>query len=264
MNTTDLRTRRPLGRTGLSTSRVALSGGYKIPARGVERAYHEYGINHFYWEGRKPGMGEALRPLLKARREGIVLAIQSYDHIGFWLRGSVERALRALGTDHAEILYLGYFNRMPPRRLLEVAQALKDEGKIRFLGITGHNRAFHGALSHEDDSAFDVQMIRYNAAHRGAEEEIFAALPAATPGVVTYTATRWGKLLQASKMPAGEAPLTAADCYRFVLSHPAVDCCLAGPRTEAEMDEGLAALELGPLTPDELSRIRRIGDHVHG
>jgi hypothetical protein len=30
------------------------------------------------------------------------------------------------------------------------------------------------------------------------------------------------------------------------------------------MDEGLCALAEGPLGDDELARIRRIGDHVHG
>ena len=65
-------------------------------------------------------------------------------------------------------------------------------------------------------------------------------------------------------MPKGEQPLSAAECYRFVLSNPAVDICLTGPRNEQEMLDGLTALEQGPLTEDELNRIRKIGDHVHG
>ncbi|HDT12909.1 MAG TPA: aldo/keto reductase, partial [Candidatus Aminicenantes bacterium] len=68
----------------------------------------------------------------------------------------------------------------------------------------------------------------------------------------------------AKKMPAGEAPPTAADCYRFVLSHPAVDVCMSGARTVEQMRENLAALEGGPMTGEELERMRRIGDHVHG
>ena len=82
--------------------------------------------------------------------------------------------------------------------------------------------------------------------------------------MVSYTATSWGKLLKASRMPPGKRPLTPAECYRFVLSHPAVDCCLAGPRTEAEMDEGLAALARGQLSAEEMERIRRLGAFVHG
>jgi len=109
-----------------------------------------------------------------------------------------------------------------------------------------------------------VLQVRYSAAHRGAENEVFEGLPAARPGISTYTATRWGKLLRAKNMPPGEAPVTAAECYRFALSHPAVDVCMAGPKTEQQMLEGLLALSQGPLDSTEMERVRRIGDHVHG
>ncbi len=260
----DLRARRVLGRTGLEVSRIGLAGGYKIPAGAVEKAIAEYGINYFYWETRKPGMGAALRSLSVRDRQSIVIAVQTYDHIGFWLRGSVEKALRELAIDHVDILLLGWFNRMPAKRVLDATARLKDEGKISFLGVTGHNRKFHGMLAHQPDSPIDVLQIRYSAAHRGAEDEVFKGLFKNRPGITTYTATRWGKLLKANKMPPGEKPLTAAECYRFVLSHPAVDVCLAGPRTEQEMDEGLLALDAGPLSGEEMERIRRIGEHVHG
>ena len=70
--------------------------------------------------------------------------------------------------------------------------------------------------------------------------------------------------IDARRMPPGERPLTPAECYRFVLSNPAVDVCLSGPRSEREMEEGLRALADGPLGPDDMERARRIGDHVHG
>lgn len=67
-------------------------------------------------------------------------------------------------------------------------------------------------------------------------------------------------------MPAGETPLSAADCYRFVLSHPAVDVCLCGPKNIDQMRTALSALEGGPMSSEEMARARRIGDHVrrHG
>jgi predicted aldo/keto reductase-like oxidoreductase len=81
---------------------------------------------------------------------------------------------------------------------------------------------------------------------------------------VVFTATRWGKLLDPKKMPPGEKPPTAADCYRFVLSHPAVDVCMSGAKTLEQMRQNLAVLDTGPMSEDELARMRRIGDHVHG
>jgi aryl-alcohol dehydrogenase-like predicted oxidoreductase len=264
MSAADLTEHRTLGRTGLRVSRIGLSGGYKAPAIAVDRAFHEYGINFFYWARRMPGMKQSLRKMVGSIRDRIVIAIQSYDPTGLWTRHSAEKALKELGTDYVDIFLLGYFNKMPRARVLEAAARLKEAGKIRFLGITSHNRRFHGELAQDETSPFDVQMIRYNAAHRGAERDVFENLPANKPGFVTYTATRWGQLLSEKKMPPGERPLTASECYRFALSHPAVDLCLAGPRTEAEMDGGLLALADGPLSDDDLARIRRIGDHVHG
>jgi aryl-alcohol dehydrogenase-like predicted oxidoreductase len=263
MNRLNFLERAVLGRTGLQVSRIGLAGGYKAPEKAVERAFHEHGINYFYWELRRPGMKAALKKLAGARRGELVIAVQSYDHLGFWLRRSLERALRALKVDQVDILFLGYVSRMPGKRLLDEAARLREQGRFRFLGMTGHNRVFHGEMARREDSPFDVHMVRYNAAHRGAETDVFRDLAPVRPGITTYTATRWGRLLDARKMPPGEKPLSAAECYRFVLSHPAVDLCLAGPRTEQEMDEGLRALEQGPLSAEEMERICRIGDHVH-
>ena len=115
------------------------------------------------------------------------------------------------------------------------------------------------------DTPIDILMVRYNAAHRGAEQDVFPHLPGERPpGVTTYTATRWGQLLQAKKMPPGESPMSAADCYRFALSSPHVDLCLVGPKSEQEMDEALTVLDNEPFSGEELARIHRIGDHVHG
>jgi aryl-alcohol dehydrogenase-like predicted oxidoreductase len=253
-----------LGRTGLEVSRIGLAGGYGVPATAVEKAFHEFGINYFYWVSRKPAMSDDLRELIKKDRESLVVAVQSYDPGGFLLDRSVRRALRDLGTDYVDILFLGWFNRMPNRRLLDVAKRMKEQGAVRFLGVTGHKRSFHGEMARRDDAPFDVIQVRYSAAHRGAESEVFEGLSATRPGIAAYTATRWGKLLKAKNMPGGEVPLTAAECYRFVLSHPSVDVCMAGPRTEQEMVEGLQALSQGPLGPQEMERVRRIGDHVHG
>lgn len=264
MNEKNFQEHRPLGRSGLSVSRMGLAGGYKVPAKAVEKAFHEYKVNYFYWETRKPGMKQALQQLIKSHRDEMVIAVQTYDHLGIWLRSSVEKALRSLKIEQAEILFLGWFNSMPSQRVMDQALELKQEGKVRFLGLTGHKRKFHGELARREDSPIDVHQVRYNAAHRGAEEEIFEGLSDNAPGMTTYTATRWGKLLKAGKMPKGEKPMTASECYRFVLSHPAVDVCLAGPRNEQEMDEGLSALREGPLSDEEMERIRRIGDYVHG
>ena len=98
--------------------------------------------NYFYWEPRKPGMRDALRELARERRDELVIAIQSYHRFGFGLRRAVEKALRDLRIDQADILFLGWFNRMPSGRLMEAASRLREEGRVRFLGFSGHTGAW--------------------------------------------------------------------------------------------------------------------------
>jgi len=160
---------------------------------------------------------------------------------------------------------LGWHNRRPFRKIIDEALKLKEQGLVRFMAMSGHKRRFFGDIARTNDPPIDIFMLRYNAAHTGAEEDIFLHLPTENrPGVTVYTATRWGKLLNPKKMPPGEQPLNAADCYRFVLSNPHVDLCMMGPRNEQEMLEGLKALKQGPLADAEMARIRQIGKYVHG
>lgn len=263
---TDLRAHTILGRTGLSVSRLGLASGYGVSARGVERAYHEFGINFFFWSTpRREGFGQGLGALTRQKRENIVVALQSYDHSGVLTRRAVDTGLAALAIDYADILILGWHNRVPWERLLDRARDLVSRGKVRFIGMSGHRRETFGALARDPANPLDLFMIRYNAAHPGAERDIFPHLPATNrPGIVGYTATDWRRLLNPKKMPAGERPLAAADCYRFVLSNPAVDVCLFGPADEEQLAAGAAALALGPLDDKEMARVRRIGNHVHG
>ncbi len=136
-----------------------------------------------------------------------------------------------------------------------------EKGLFRFLGLSGHNRSLFPALTRK--GIFDLFHLRYNAAHRGAEKEAFPDMKGdERPGIVSYTATRWGQLLNPKKMPSGEVPLSASDCYRFVLSNPAVDLCLCGPRDLKQMREALQTLDLGPLNPEEMERVKKIGDYV--
>jgi aryl-alcohol dehydrogenase-like predicted oxidoreductase len=263
----DFHAPRILGRTGLKVGRLGVASAYGAPAAAFEEAF-ERGCNYFYWGSlRRAGMAQAIKNLCdRGKREDLVVVIQSYARSPYLMEIFCERALKCLNIQAADVLLLGWYNRRPPGSVLAQALALKDRGKFRFLGLSGHNRKLFPELARE--GIFDVFHIRYNAAHRGAETETFPPLqdlpPAARPGLVTYTATRWGQLLKQRNMPPGETAPAAADCYRFALSHPAVDVCMTGPKNLAQMREALRALDLGPLTEAELLRLRRVGNHLKG
>ncbi|MCP4751709.1 MAG: aldo/keto reductase [Proteobacteria bacterium] len=253
-----------LGRTGLKVSRLGIGAGYGVPAGAVEKAYRQFGVNYFHWGSRRAGMKEAIRRLVPKERDKMVIALQSYDHSGFYLKRSVNKGLKELEIEYADILILGWYNWFPNDRILKRALKLKKKGKIRFLAVSGHNRNLFGRLARREDSPFDIFMIRYNAEHPKAETDIFRYLPETDrPGIVSYTATSWSRLLNPKKMPPGEKPLEASECYRFALTNPHVDLCLTGPRNPEEMDQALTVLDDGPLPPEEMERVRRIGDYLH-
>jgi len=256
-----------LGRTGLNAGRLGISSSYGAPAQAIEEAFVR-GCNYFTWgtfiKGRSPKMKEAIRNIVKrGGREELIIAMLSYAHNALLTQAFFKRGLRALGIDHADILILGYFPKRPSQRIIDGALRLKEKGLVRFVGLTSHNRRLFPEL--EREGLFDVFHIRYNAAHRGAETETFPYLKEeGGAGIVSFTATAWGKLIKPKKMPLDEKPLTAVDCYRFVLSNPSVDICMMGAKNIQQMRENLTVLDNGPMNAEELNRLRRIGAYVHG
>lgn len=220
-------------------------------------------MNYLFWYFWDRHMTRVLREILPADREKYVVAT-GVANLGSWMvnRG-LHSCLRRLRTDYIDVFHIFWAGdgRISPRTL-ETLQRAKEQGKIRNIAVSTHARRYAGQLVRE--GKLDVLMMRYNAAHRGAEQEIFPELPASEPGVVSYTATRWTKLLKRPRRwPESERIPTAGDCYRFVLSNPNVHVCLTAPRSCRQLEENLAAVARGPLAEDEMDFMRRFGDVVH-
>jgi aryl-alcohol dehydrogenase-like predicted oxidoreductase len=239
---------------------LGVSASYGVPAAAVERAF-EHGVNYMYWGSmRRRAFADALRHLAP-QRERFILVLQSYSRLASLVGWSVERGLRALHMDHADVLLLGMWNKPVPERIMDAARRLRERGLVRFLAVSSHQRPLVPKLAAGSD--FDILHFRYNAAHPGAESDIFPHLPESNrPGMVAYTATSWGQLLKPGKMPRGERVPSASDCYRFVLTRPEVDLCMTGPANSGQMDEALKALQLGPMNEEELAWMRRAGAAV--
>lgn len=253
-----------LGRSALQVCPLAVSGGYGVDERSLLRAF-DRGVNYWYHGSFfRPGMTAAVREIVgSGRRDQLVVVLQSYMRWGWYLERRVERELRQLKLDHAEVLLLGWYNQGIPEFILDRAVKLRERGLVRHLAVSSHDRP--SFVRYAQDPRLDILHVRYNAAHPGAEQDVFPHLPAeGRPGLVAYTATAWGKLLDPAKAPPGEAPLRARDCYRFALTNPNIQVCMTGPRDASQMDEALAALEEGPLSAEEEARARRIGALVHG
>ncbi len=251
-----------LGRTGQRVFRLGLSGSYR-PGESALRAGVEAGMNYLFWYFWDTQMTRVLADVLRSNRERYLLAT-GVANLGPWfVRRGLERCLRRLRTDYIDVFHIfwvgaGRFSESVYETLLRA----RDEGKIRWIAVSTHARRYAAALVMQDK--LDVLMMRYNAAHRGAEQEIFPFLAVSSPGVVSYTATCWGRLLRRPRGWPLDAPVaTAGQCYRFVLSDPHVHVCLTAPRSEAQLRENLSALDRGPLDEHEMAFMRRFGDAVH-
>ena len=244
--------------------RLGLAGNYGIDEHGIDWALSETEINYVFWT---PRMGRATAPVRRALardRDRFVVATGPTIAVrGGGLRRFVERALKVLGTDHLDVLqmhWLGVLSRWSDDTVGEMVR-LREEGKVQAIGVSIHNRRRAGNLA--ADSPLDALMVRYNAAHPGAEKDIFPHIDPGRHSVIAYTATRWRKLLKRPRGWEGEVP-TAGDCYRFCLAEPKVSVVLTGPKTRAMLEANLEAVRRGPLSSDTLEWMREFGRIVHG
>jgi len=247
-----------LGATGLKSSAIGLASSFGIGASDVERAF-ERGINYFYFGSiRRGDFGQGLARLAPRHRSDMIVVVQSYTRVASLMGWSLDRGLKKAGIEYADFLLLGWWNDLPPRRILDAALKLRDQGKVRHLMISGHQRTSFPKFV--DEPSIDAVMVRYNAGHSGAETEVYPQLGSQRPvGSIAYTATRWGTLLEAKNTPAGDPTPRPSDCYRFVLTNPSVHVVMAGPKDTAQMNEALAALDRGAMTDDELAWMKRVG-----
>jgi predicted aldo/keto reductase-like oxidoreductase len=257
--------KRSLGETGIKVGRIGISSSYGAGPEVYEEAL-THGCNYFTWgtfiKGRSADFITFVRQIVASgRREDLVIGLLSYTHTVTLGEMFLNSALRKLGTDYVDCLILGYYSSKPPDRILEWGNRLKERGIVRAIGLTTHNRDIVVSLAEEQ--LLDFFHFRYNAVHRGAERDIFPLLPLSRPGLISFTATCWGKLLREKKMLPGMKPLSAGDCYRFVLERDEVDVCMMGVRDLKMFHENMAVLKKGAMSYDELEGAIAIGDHLY-
>ncbi len=254
---------RPVPHLGKTAFRLGLAFSYGVDPSSAESAL-ERGVNYLFWTSRSSAFKPVIQAAMKKDREKLIIASGPLiGYFGATIRSGCESLLRELGTDYIDVFHLFWLGITSAYTdgTVETLLKLKEEGKIRAIGTSIHDRPRAGRLA--EDSAIDLFMLRYNAAHPGAEQDVFPHLEKRKPAVVAYTATAWRKLLKPPKGWDGPG-MSAGDCYRFALSNPSVDVCLTGPADRAQLDANLAALEKGPLSAEEMEWIRRYGKAVHG
>jgi aryl-alcohol dehydrogenase-like predicted oxidoreductase len=243
--------------------RLGLAVSHGIDEAGIREALAGE-MNYVFWNPTARKLVAPLRDALSRDRERYVVATgPTFGWFEGAIRRRVERALRELGTDYLDVLQLywvGVTSSLGDAGM-EALVRLREEGKVRAIGVSIHDRPRAGRLA--EDSPLDLLMIRYNAAHPGAERDVFPHLARRRPAVIAYTATAWRRLL---RKPRGwnDRPATAGECYRFCLTSPHVDVVLCSPASVGQLREDLAEVARGPLDEGEMDFMRRLGRVVHG
>jgi predicted aldo/keto reductase-like oxidoreductase len=227
------------------------------------------GVNFLNWCGAPVGLSDFIAGLGQRRSE-VAVCVQFEARTATDARDEFEHILRQLRTNYIDVLTFYYVEDraeweqiIGPGGALEFCDAAQREGRVRMLGVTSHQRRLAAEMA--DSGLLDMLMIRYNAAHRGAETEIFPVTTSRGLPVVVYTCLRWGALLRpTTEDPPGFVVPSAPAWYRFALQHPAVTVALVAPENRAELEEDLQALrQKGPLSAEEYERLAAHGRRVH-
>ncbi|HYT95548.1 MAG TPA: aldo/keto reductase [Gemmataceae bacterium] len=252
----------PVCRLGLATR-----GSGNLDTADVWHAL-ERGVNFLNWCGHLDALSRTVAELGPRRRE-VVVCVQFEARTADDAKRELEQILLELGTDYVDVLTFYYVEEVAewrqiigPGGALEACRAAREAGQVRLLGLTSHQRPL--AAETARSGLLDMLMIRYNAAHRGAEKEVFPVTAALGMPVVTYTALRWGALLRPTPddPPSFGVPHAPA-WYRFVLQDPAATVVLMAPESRAELQEDLAVLEAAsPLSEEEYQRLAAHGQRV--
>jgi len=155
---------RILGRTGLKVTTLGFGCAFTPDASVIERAA-DLGVNYFDTAPvYQSGNNERLVSVgLKRKRQDVILSTKTEARDKPQALASLETSLRELGTDYLDIWYL--HGRQTPESLkddlIEAQQIAKQQGKIRFTGVSTHAaKAIVPALIQK--GGIDVMLATYN------------------------------------------------------------------------------------------------------
>ncbi len=279
----------PFGRTGHDSTRV-IFGAAALGAMRQERAdqvldqVRQAGINHIDTAASYGDSELRLAPFLSVYRPMFFLATKTGERTGDGARSELERSLARLGVDHVDMIQL--HNLVEPDEwevahgpggAVKALTAARDEGLVRFIGVTGHGTRIadmHRRSLERFD--FDSVLLPYNyplmrdETYRTAFDALVALCADRQVAVQTIKSVarrRWTPEADGPRfawyepLPTGDA---LARAVAFVLGQPHLflntssDATLLGPTVEAaagthhppsdlEMEADVVALDIAPL-----------------
>lgn len=292
---------RTLGRTGLKVSEIGLGTtviGYvygigprdlppeeeviKFLHEVVERGVTFIDTGSFYGlaEERIGRSGVAKLPgVIVSTKCGHVLdkgeAI-SDEELAKIMKGDVESSLQKLGLDHLELVQVhgGTAERIKDGSIIGAMQKLKDEGKVRFVGIS--TRGEEAPLAAIESGFFDVLQLAHSILDQRMAKRVFAEAKKHNIGIINRSALLKGALTPAAEhLAPALAPLKKNSyaakkvgerlgtdlstlALRFALSNDAISTVLVGTNKLKHIESALRAATEGPLPEEVLIELRAL------
>ena len=262
--------KKPLGRTGVQVSALGL-GGYHLGSANTDQVANEivakaldHGIDFFdnAWEYHDGLSEERLGRALKGKRQSAFLMTKVCTHgrdkkIAMRM---LEESLRRLQTDHLDLwqVHEVIYENDPdlifaPDGVAEALQEAKQQGKVRFIGFTGHKDPEIHLKMLAHDFPFDTVQMPLNcfdASFRSFETHV---LPEATRRGIAVLGM---KSLGGSGEMVRHGAITAQQGLRYAMSLP-VATTISGIDSMEVLDQNLAvANNFQPMTDAELRALR--------
>lgn len=280
VNPTTLMPRRVLGKTGVELPILGFGTAASGQRLNLKQAVHLYeeayreGITYFDTAPEFAGYGQAqiqLSHILKHVRRHIFLVTKCFEPDGERALQLLDRSLRELGTDHADLVFVHSVgaDKMDPRTVFSKSgtyaalMKAKALGLTQFVGLSGHSRParFLSAIRQFD---IDVLLNVVNFADRHTynfEESVWPVAARANIGLIAMKVFGGAQDPPPSTMSHSQMPAEFRDiAFRYALSQPKVSSAVIGMATHQELGENLRrARTFSPLSVEEARRLHHDG-----
>jgi aryl-alcohol dehydrogenase-like predicted oxidoreductase len=267
MQVTDTLPKRPLGKTGQQVTLFGLGGEGVLRTDGrvneAVRVIHralDLGVNYFDTAPAYASSIDYYGAALGSRRRQIFLASKTHERSRDGSLRLLDDSLRRLHTDYLDLWQLHDLRTTEQLDqifgkggAIEALQQARQDGRVRFLGITGHHdpAILLEAMRRFD---FDTLLVALNAADVHRLSFLQTVLPEAARrglGIIGMKVHAAGRLL-------GTGTLLADETIGYVLSQPGVSTVIIGCKNPSEVEDNARVVrQFKPLDARDLHALEK-------
>ena len=262
---------RPLGKTGENVSIIAMGGwdsvanksddeSIRIMHEAMDRGITFWDNSQDYHQGRaEEVMGKALAEVSRRDKVFLMTKVCARDYAG--AKRQLEQSLKRLRTDRIDlwqfhsIQYDGDMQRIfdPENGALRAAIEARDEGRIRYIGFTGHRHPDIHLEMMNQDFDWDVVQMPLNildAHYNSFRHNVLTVANERNMGTIGMKS-----LAAQNARISRELNISPELCIRYSLSLPVSTLCLGFQTREEMIADVNIARDFKPLTGDEVDRL---------